>query len=128
MKSCKRMFALFMSFTLIFLSVASAQAAMVSNSQLAQSAEQQQDKAALMQTLARADVQDKLSEMGVDSADIVKRINGLTADELSQLNQKMAELPAGGDALGIIVLIFLVFIITDIIGATDVFPFVHPVR
>lgn len=128
MKSCKRMFALFMSFTLIFLSVASAQAAMVSNSQFAQSAEQQQGKAALMQTLARADVQAKLSEMGVDSADIAKRINGLTADEVSQLNQKMAELPAGGDALGIIVLIFLVFIITDIIGATDVFPFVHPVR
>jgi hypothetical protein len=127
MKSCKRMFALFLSFSLVFLSVSPAHAAMVSNSQLVSPA-QQDDRAALLQTLARADVQAQMSAMGVDAADVSQRVNQMTPDEISQLNQKMAELPAGGDALGIIVLIFLVFIITDIIGATDVFPFVHPVK
>lgn len=128
MKSSKRISALFLSFSLVFLSVSPAQAAMVSNSQLVQSEQQQDGRATLLQALARADVQAQLADLGVDSADITNRINQMTPGELSQLNQKMAELPAGGDALGIIVLIFLVFIITDIIGATDVFPFVHPVR
>src|SRR3990167_6796728 len=128
MKSSKRIFALFLSFSLVFLSVGPAHAAMVSNSQLVQSGQQQDGRAALLQALARADVQAKLSDMGVDATDITNRINQMTPGELSQLNQKMAELPAGGDVLGIIVLIFLVFIITDMLGATDVFPFVNPIR
>lgn len=128
MNSFKRMLSLVLSFSLVFLSVGPVQAAMVSNSQLVQSEQQADGLATLLQALARADVQAQLSDMGVDAADITNRINQMTPGELSQLNQKMAELPAGGDALGIIVLIFLVFIITDIIGATDVFPFVHPVR
>lgn len=128
MKSCQRMVALFMSFMLIFLSVGPAHAAMVSNSQVIHAEQQQQDKAALLQALARADVQAQLSDLGVDAADIERRVNQMTPDELGQLSQKMAELPAGGDALGLIVLIFLVFIITDMLGATDVFPFVNPIR
>lgn len=128
MNSFKRMLSLVLSFSLVFVSVAPVQAAMVSNSQLVQSEQPADTRASLLQTLARADVQAQLADLGVDPADITERLNQMTPGELSQLNQKMAELPAGGDALGIIVLIFLVFIITDIIGATDVFPFVHPVR
>jgi hypothetical protein len=30
--------------------------------------------------------------------------------------------------LGVIVLIFVIFVITDVIGATDIFPFIHPVK
>ena len=52
----------------------------------------------------------------------------MTHQEIAQLNRQLADLPAGGDVLGIIVLIFIVFIITDVIGATDIFPFVHPVK
>lgn len=128
MKSCKRIVALFLSFTFVLLSISPAHAAMVSNSQVIHADQQQNDKAALLQALMRADVQAQLSDMGVDAADITNRINQMTPGELSQLNQKMAELPAGGDALGLIVLIFLVFIITDMLGATDVFPFVNPIR
>lgn len=128
MKSCKRMFALFLSFSLVFLSVSPAQAAMVSNSQVVNTAQQSDGRAELLQVLARADVQAQLSDLGVDAADITRRVNQMTPGELNQLSQKMAELPAGGDALGLIVLIFLVFIITDILGATDVFPFVNPIK
>jgi hypothetical protein len=30
--------------------------------------------------------------------------------------------------VGVILFIFVLFIVTDAIGATDIFPFVHPVR
>jgi hypothetical protein len=52
----------------------------------------------------------------------------MTQDEVAQLNQQINQLPAGGDGLGIVILVFLVFVITDVIGATDIFPFIHPVR
>ena len=58
----------------------------------------------------------------------MERIAQMTDQEIAHLNQQLAELPAGGDVLGLVVLIFIVFIITDAIGATDIFPFVHPVR
>jgi hypothetical protein len=47
---------------------------------------------------------------------------------VQQLNNHLTELPAGGDILGLAVLVFLVFVLTDVIGATDIFPFIHPVK
>jgi hypothetical protein len=55
-------------------------------------------------------------------------VAALTDAEVARLNQRIAELPAGGDVLGVILLIFIIFVITDAIGATDIFPFVDPVR
>jgi hypothetical protein len=52
----------------------------------------------------------------------------MTDEEIAQLNQQIDELPAGGDVLGILLVIFIVFVITDVIGATDIFPFIHPVN
>jgi Family of unknown function (DUF6627) len=66
--------------------------------------------------------------MDVNPADIESRIDQMTQQEIAQLNQQFDQLPAGGGAVGLIVLIFLVFVITDVIGATDIFPFIHPVR
>ena len=37
---------------------------------------------------------------------------------------QVQDLPAGGDILGVAVLIFLVLLFTDIMGYTKVFPFV----
>jgi hypothetical protein len=52
----------------------------------------------------------------------------MTDQEVARLNQHLAELPAGGDVLGVILILFIVFIITDMLGATDIFPFVKPVN
>ncbi|MBT8118571.1 MAG: PA2779 family protein [Gammaproteobacteria bacterium] len=119
---------LVLSFTLVLLPVANAQAALVANGQLIQQFQQVSDKDALLQTINRSDVQEQLSDMGVSTADIENRINQMTGEEIAQLNQQINELPAGGDIVGIIVLLFIVFVITDVIGATDIFPFIHPVK
>ena len=57
-----------------------------------------------------------------------ERAGSLTDAELARINQAI-DMNAGGDSvLGILLIIFIVFIITDAIGATDIFPFVHPVN
>lgn len=124
----KRTLTLFLSLALISVSLGNVQAAIVSNDQVILNTQQVEDKAALLQAVQREDVQQQLSSMGVSAADVESRINQMTHEEVAQLNLHMAELPAGEGVLSAIVIIFLVFVITDVIGATDIFPFVHPVN
>ena len=102
---------------------------MVGTGELLQSQQVQSDRADLEVLLDRDDVRTQLIDMGVDVEAAKLRISQLTDTELATLGQHMAELPAGGNSvLGALLLIFIVFVITDVIGATDIFPFIHPVR
>jgi Mg2+ and Co2+ transporter CorA len=103
------------------------QAAMISTPDVIQSQQSQYDREQLFSMLDRDDVQEKLVSMGVAPELVQERINSMTDFEIAQLNQQINDMPAGG-ILGVIVLIFVVFVITDAIGATDIFPFVRPVR
>lgn len=104
-----------------------AQAAMISTPEVIQSQQSAYDREQLASLLDREEIQEKLLSMGVAPDSVQERITSMTDFEIAQLNQQINDLPAGG-VLGAIVLIFVVFIITDAIGATDIFPFVHPVR
>ncbi len=128
MTSFNRILTLTLSLLLICAPISQAQAAIIANAQLIDQVQQVNDKDALLQTINRVDVQEQLLSMGVTAAELENRINQMTQQEIAQLNQQINELPAGGDILGIIVLIFIIFIITDVIGATDIFPFIHPVK
>ncbi len=79
----------------------------------------------LQQFLARDDIRAQLVEMGVNPADAQARVNRLSDQEVATAAERMQQLPAGGDGIiGAIVLIFLILLLTDILGYTDVFPFV----
>ena len=104
------------------------QAAMIGTDTLLQQGQSQFDRQQLVQMLERGDVQQQLVAMGVEVADAQMRVAQMTDSEVQQLNSQLGQLPAGGDVLGIVLLIFLVFVITDVIGATDIFPFIHPVK
>jgi len=128
MRKLKRTLSLILSIAMLSVSFTNVQAAIVSNDQIIQNIDQANDRAALLQTIKREDVQVQLTSMGVNAADVETRINQMTHEEVAQLNQQMAELPVGGSVVGIIILVFVIFVITDVIGATDIFPFIHPVR
>ena len=123
-----RILTLALSLLLICAPISQAQAAIIANAQLIDQVQHVSDKNALLQSLNRVEVQEQLLSMGVSTAELENRVNQMTQQEIAQLNQQINELPAGGDILGIIVLIFIVFVITDVIGATDIFPFIHPVK
>lgn len=100
-----------------------AQAAMIGTPEVLQSQQQQVDRQQLLAMLDDQGVQDKLASMGVERTQVEQRINSLTNAELAQFNQQLSEAPAGG-IIGIIVLFLVIFIITDLLCATDLFTFV----
>ena len=128
MKSFHRTLAPVLSFLLLCVSIGQAQAAIISNGQVIHQIQQANDKTALLQTIKSVDVQEQLLSMGVTTADIESRVNQMTQEEISQLNQQIDQLPAGGGVLGVALVVFIVFVVTDVIGATDIFPFIHSVN
>ena len=86
------------------------------------------DRQSLMNMLERKDVKDTLSTMGVDQSELESRIQSLTPSELADFNQQLAEEPVGQDVVGIIVLFLLVFIVTDMLCATNIFSFINCIR
>ena len=79
--------------------------------------------------LAREDVRAGLVANGVDPAAVAARVAALTDAEARQLAEQLDRLPAGGDSvLGILFAIFIILLITDILGLTKIFPFTRPVR
>ncbi len=68
-------------------------------------------------------------ELGVDPAVAVARVAGLSDAEIHDVAGRIDQLPAGQDFVGAILgtalVLFLVLLITDILGLTDVFPFVR---
>ncbi len=100
-------------------------AAMVSTGSAIASAER--DRIATV--LNRADVRAQLESMGVKPADVNARLGALTDQEAAQIAAQIDSLPAGGDGiLGALVFIFIVLLVTDILGLTKVFPFTRSVR
>lgn len=100
------------------------QAAMVGTDQIISDTQAQAERAHLRDMLSRADLADQLRSAGVDPVHLQDRINSLTDDEVAMLNEQLDQLPAGGDILGTAVFVFLVLLITDILGYTDIFPFI----
>lgn len=103
------------------------QAAMVTTPDVLQSQQSEYDRQQLVELLDREDVQKQLLDYGVAPEQVKERVNNMTDAEVAQLNDQIADMPAGG-ILGAILLIFVVFVITDVIGATDIFSFIHPVN
>ncbi len=105
-----------------------ANAALVGTEAVVQTLHAQQERDRLRDALDRADVQQRLVALGVDPAQVQARVDALTDEEAGRLAKQMDEMPAGGDALGWLVFIFLVLLITDLLGLTDIFPFVKKQR
>ncbi len=102
-----------------------AQAGMIGTDQVISSTQTQSDRAHLIETLSRADLADQLRSAGVDPVQLQDRVSSLTDEEVAMLNEQFDQMPAGGFSfLGTAAFIFVVLLITDITGYTDIFPFV----
>ena len=82
--------------------------------------------------LERSDVRAQLESMGVNPADAKARVASLSDADAAQLAAKIDSMPAGADAAGTIlwaiVIVFIVLLITDLLGLTKIFPFTRPIR
>lgn len=101
-----------------------ASAALVGTDQALAAHQADEARGQALAVLHRADVTAKLLDYGVSPADAEQRIAALSDHEAMQLAQQLDQAPAGGDVLGTVVFVFLVLLFTDILGLTNVFPFV----
>ncbi len=89
-------------------------------------------KERVMQFTAREDVAKILGQMDVDPAMIEERVASMTDEEASKIAQKIDTLPAGssavGSLIGAVVFVFVLLVITDILGLTKVFGFTRSIR
>ena len=106
----------------------SAHAGMVGTGELIQQQQVDLDRQQLLNMLETQEVKDKLSQLGVSEDQVAERIQNLTPAELADFEQQLAEAPTGEGVVGVIVLFLLVFIITDMLCATNVFSFVNCIR
>ncbi len=78
--------------------------------------------------LARDDVRQAMLGQGVSPQAALERVNAMSDVEVAQLAGRVDQAPAGGEILGILFTIFIVLLVTDIMGLTKVFPFTRSVR
>lgn len=129
MNNMHRGLAWILSILLTLSPIMTAQAAMIDNGALLEQVNVQQTRDSLQQLLDQTDARQQLQALGVDPEWALERTRNLSDSELARINQGIGQLQAGGDSvLGVLLLIFIIFVITDVIGATNIFPFIHPVK
>ncbi|MEF8833237.1 MAG: DUF6627 family protein [Halofilum sp. (in: g-proteobacteria)] len=114
---------------LLFVATAPAHAGMVGTDEVLGTVEAKDQRAELVALMERDDVRAQLVVYGLDPADAEMRIRNMTDAEVARLHGRIDELPAGSaSVVGAALVVFIVFVVTDVIGATDIFPFIHPVK
>jgi len=120
-------FALMTSFT-FFGFTQTVQAAMIGTDQVHAAQASTENHAKIAAALDRPEVMSHLEKLGVTRADAEARVAALTDAEAATMAGQIDSLPAGGDVIGVLLTIFVVLLITDILGFTKVFPFTRSVR
>ena len=122
--------AIFLAFHLLMLSgfYQSVSAAMIDTESVINVNRSQNPRDCLNNLLARKEIQAALIAQGIDPQEAQERIDNLSDDEAGKFVHELDQIPAGGGFLEafiiVVFLIFLILLITDISGYTDVFPFV----
>ena len=110
------------------LPVQSAFAGMVDTGQAVSHELANQDRARINVFLDRTDVVAQLQKQGVTADEAKARVYAMSDDEAHNIAGKLNQMPAGGDVLGIIFTVFIILLITDILGFTKVFPFTRSIN
>ena len=103
---------------------AGASAALVNTQEVLSNQQFLVDKQQMIELVNSDELKEQLKSYGITSEMAEERIKIMTPDELAAFNAALENDPAGGSLLGAAVLIFVVFIFTDMMCATDLFTFV----
>lgn len=105
-----------------------AQAGIVSTDEILASSAAAANRERVSSFLARDDVRQALQAQGVNPQAASERVQAMSDAEVEQLAGRIDQAPAGGDVLGVLFTVFIVLLVTDIMGLTKVFPFTRSVR
>lgn len=96
-------------------------AGILTTQQIVRADQRQNTISRLEATLLREDVAAQLVEYGVEPSAVMARVDNMTIDELNDLEGRINDQVAGADAVGIIGAVFLVLLVLELVGITDVF-------
>lgn len=109
-----------------------AQAALVSSDQVLTESEVEADRTRIAALIMREDAQRQLRAEGIDPDEALARVATLSDAEVAQIAARVDTIPAGQGVVetvvGALLVVFIVLLITDLAGLTDVFPFVKKGR
>ena len=105
------------------------QAKMVTTDQVLEHADPGNDRERVESFILREDVQRQLVLLGINPEEAASRVASLSNEEIQQIAGRLDELPAGEGGVAVVVgailIVFLILLVTDLLGLTDVFPFVN---
>ena len=117
------------AFTLAITPVVPVAAGMISNEQVAEQQSVADARLTVQNFMDRDDVRQQFEGLGVDPQEAEQRVAALSDAEVRDLAQKIETAPAGegvvGALIGTALIVFLVLLITDILGFTHVFGFTN---
>ena len=79
------------------------------------------DLATIHAGLGRAEVRQQFAALGVDANLVETRLATLTDAEIATLADRMEQMPAGGDLLAVIGVVFVILLILELVGVIDIF-------
>ena len=130
-RQLRRGVALVLAVTMLVISMplGVANAALVSTEQVLAPGDGAAERARVLAFLDRAEVREQIVALGVDPNEAAARVRALSDAQVREIAGQLDQLPAGQSAVGAVVgailIIFLVLLVTDLLGLTNVFPFVN---
>ena len=119
---------LIISFLWMSIPYSYASAAMIGTESLIEKDRSHSARDYVKRVIAKKEVRDTLISQGIDPLEAKSRVDSLSDAEVIRMAEHVENMPAGGSAFGVIVsaalIVFIVLLITDILGYTNVFPFV----
>jgi uncharacterized protein DUF6627 len=103
-------------------------AALIGTEDVLQQRDLSADREKVSGFLEREDVREQLVSFGVNPAEVDSRVAALSDEEITRIAGKIDQMPAGQSPFGVVftvvLIILLVLLVTDILGITNVLPFV----
>jgi hypothetical protein len=84
--------------------------------------------ARINRVLEASEVRQRMQALGIAPATVEARLAALTDAELASFADRLDQAPAGGDALEVVGLVFLVLLILELVGVIDIFKTIGKAR
>ena len=117
---------LFLASLVFIVSSTFVKADIVSSTEAVQMQNTVYQKSQIIDMMSSEQVRQKLVALGVDQQQAMERINNMTPAEIDSLNTQLNDAPAGAGIVGTIVTVMVVVAVLDVMGITDVYPFIRP--
>jgi hypothetical protein len=98
-----------------------ASAGIIGTQTVIEASQRDADLATIQAGLERAEVRQQFAALGVDANLVEARLATLTDAEVATLADRMEQMPAGGDLLAVIGVVFVILLILELVGVIDIF-------